>query len=137
MGKSQKSPPKQPQTGPHSRWLRIGFLPHVNGRSTEGRFLQVFTGQLIDHLGGNAEVSVTQKLLIQRAAIMAWRLQLFDEKFATGAITDYDGKLYNALNNSFRLMMRELGLKKQPAPRKTLRDYVSATHNAPQSASAP
>jgi hypothetical protein len=40
------------------------------------------------------------------------RLELYDERLAAGErLTDYDGKILHALENSVRLALRELGLK--------------------------
>jgi hypothetical protein len=68
-----------------------------------------FEAELTKHIGGNP--TVTQRVLIRRAARAMLRLELFDEKMTAGEWTDKDGKVYGGLSNSIRLIMRELGLK--------------------------
>jgi hypothetical protein len=100
----------QPRIGPHSRLLQRGT---VDGRSREGRYLRAIEARLLDHIGAGA--SCAQRMLINRLARVALRLELFDEKMAAGPTTDHDGRVYGALHNSFRLMLREIGLKAMPA----------------------
>jgi hypothetical protein len=100
-----------PRLGPYSRLLDHGT---VDGRSREGRFLRATEARLLDHIGAGA--SCAQRMLINRLARVALRLELFDEKMAAGPITDHDGRVYGALHNSFRLMLREIGLRAMPAP---------------------
>ena len=105
--------------GPHSRTLCRGAIGRsIDGRSAEGRFLRAFEAQMTAHIGGAP--STAQALLISRLARVALRLELFDEKIATGTITDHDARVYGALHNSFRLMLRELGLHAKAPPAPTL-----------------
>jgi hypothetical protein len=106
----RKSRVKPARLGPYSRTLHRGAIGHsVDGRSREGRFLRAFEAQLAQHVGGKP--STAQRILISRLARTALRLELFDEKLTAGKLTDYDTKVYGALHNSFRLMMREIGVK--------------------------
>lgn len=106
--------------GPYSRMLARGT---VNGRSREGRFLRAFEAQLTAHVGGAP--SITQRMLISRLARVALRLELFDEKLAAGPITDVDSRTYGALHNSFRLMLRDLGIKGAAARPATLAEVLA------------
>lgn len=79
--------------------------------------------QLVEHVGG--EPSATERILIGRLARVALRLELFDEKLASGgAVTEYDTRVYGALHNSLRLMLRELGLKGTAARTPSLRESL-------------
>jgi hypothetical protein len=100
--------------GPYSRVLRKFALGGVNGSSREGRFLRDLEAQLVAHIGGKP--SAAERLLIGRLARVALRLELFDIKIESGKdMTVFDAKIYGALHNSFRLMLRELGLKSAPS----------------------
>src|SRR5882762_11236950 len=68
---------KRHRTGPYSRWLTEGG--DYSGRSREGRFLNACRKELEDHLGGN--LSVAQKILVERISFLRLRAALFDEQF--------------------------------------------------------
>jgi hypothetical protein len=57
-------------------------------------------------------------MLIRRCARGMLRLELLDEKMATGNWTDHDGRTFGGLTNPVRLMLRELGVKAEAAPEK-------------------
>jgi hypothetical protein len=70
--------------------------------------------ELLADLG--SEPTFAQRLLVRRISRIMWRLELFDEKFDDGTITEFDSKVFSGLNNHVRLALRELGLKaKSPA----------------------
>ena len=113
--------------GPYSRTLERGAIGRsIDGRSQEGRFLRAFERQLLDHIGGQSAASVAQRLLIARLARVALRLELFDVKIAAGTLTDHDARVYGALHNAFRLMLREVGLGATAAKPQSLGEYVAA-----------
>jgi hypothetical protein len=66
--------------------------------------------ELLADLG--SEPTFAQRLLVRRISRIMWRLELFDEKFDDGTITEFDSKVFSGLNNHVRLALRELGLKK-------------------------
>lgn len=80
---------------------------------------------MVKHVGGAP--SVTQKLLIARLARVALRLEIFDQKITDGDLTDHDARVYGALHNAFRLMLREIGLK-PTAPRPPTIAEIAAEH---------
>jgi hypothetical protein len=86
-----------------------GSLGEADGRSREGRFLRQVETELTRHVGG--EPSFAQKMLIRRAARAMLRLELLDEKMASGSWTDHDSRTFGGLNNALRLCLRELGVK--------------------------
>jgi hypothetical protein len=81
----------------------------IDGRSKEGRYLRAIEAELVDHLGG--QTSTTQRIAIHRAARIMLRLEIFDQRLSAGEFTAHDARIYNALQNSLRLMLKELGLK--------------------------
>lgn len=112
---------KQRALGPHSRLLQRGT---ISGRSTEGRYIKAITTQLTAHIGG--EPSAAQRLLIHRVAIASLRLELFDRKLIAGeGFSEQDSRVYGALHNSLRLMLRELGMKSTPSPVASLDDIAA------------
>ncbi|HEX4113637.1 MAG TPA: hypothetical protein VH020_13980 [Stellaceae bacterium] len=109
----------QGRIGPYSRLLARGA---VSGRTREGKFLRAVEAQLAEHVGGSP--SLPQRMLISRLARVALRLELFDEKMANGKTTDLDARVYGGLHNSFRLLLRELGLKATAAKPPTLAEIA-------------
>jgi hypothetical protein len=114
--------PDPRRLGPHSRMLSRGT---ISGRSREGRYIKTVSAQLTEHIGGSP--SAAQRMLIARLARVMLRLELFDEKMAAGKpFTDLDGRIYNSLLNSFRLLLREVGIRAAPAPTKSLAEIIAA-----------
>ena len=84
---------------------------------------------MVKHLGG--QPSFAERLLIGRLAKIALRLEMFDEKLNSGQWTELDGKVSHALVNSFRLILRELGIKGSAKPNTpTLAEILTAHNNA-------
>jgi hypothetical protein len=66
--------------------------------------------ELAEHVGGNP--SRVQARLIERAARPSLYIELMDARaLTTGGMTERDSKRYLAWTNSFRLALRELGMK--------------------------
>jgi hypothetical protein len=102
------------ELGPYSRALDRGSLGGViDGRTREGRFLRHFENALIEHCGGSP--SVVQRCLISRAARLALRLEMLDERALTGIreFTPHDSDRYIAWSNCLARTLTRLGL--QPA----------------------
>jgi hypothetical protein len=99
-------------TGPYSRWLTEGGS--YSGRSREGRFLNACRKELEDHLGGN--LSVAQKILVERICFLRLRAALFDEQFldTRKPLGELDYRVYMAISNSLVRATRELGVAKRP-----------------------
>lgn len=95
-----------------SRVLRRGSVGDIDGRSREARFLCDTERELLAAFG---EPSFGQKLLARRAALAALRLELLDEEAAQGKWSDHDLRMYHALQNGLRLLLRELGVKAAPS----------------------
>jgi hypothetical protein len=121
---------------PHSRTLSRGVIgATIDGRSREGRYLRAIEADLVQHAGGSP--STTQKILIHRCARLMLRLDLFDQRLTAGEMTSHDARTYNALQNSLRLALRDLGLKSRDdkAAVPTIAD-IAARHAKPDGASA-
>ncbi len=108
--------------GPYSRAIDRGAKGDaILATSREGRFLDRIEAELLAQLG---IPTFSQKLLVRRVAKTMLRLELLDEKLAGAVGTDHDERAYNALSNSVRLGLRELGLRPaDPAPQST-QDYI-------------
>jgi hypothetical protein len=122
---------KLPRLGPESRVLRRGVLgDQIDGRSREGRFLLKCESELVAHVGGSP--SFTQRLLIRRLARAMLRLELLDEKMATGELSAHDARTFSALSNVVRLTARELGVQAAASVEKppTLDDYLASKGSA-------
>jgi hypothetical protein len=123
--KAADSQPSLAPLRPHSRTFRRGAIgATIDGRSREGRYLRAIEADLIEHAGGAP--STTQKILIHRCARLMLRLELFDERLTAGELTAHDARVYNALQNSLRLALRELGVKGKAEKAPSLRDYLAA-----------
>lgn len=121
---STKSHKGLPALAPYSRTLNRGAIgASVDGRSREGKFMRSIERQLTDQVGGAP--TPLQKLTISRLARVALRLELFDEKLTTGKkLTEHDSRVYGALHNSFRLLVRELSAKQPPAKKMTAAELM-------------
>jgi hypothetical protein len=71
---------------------------------------------LEDHLGGAANITVAQKILIERISFLRLRAALFDEKFLEEGkpLGELDYRVYMAISNSLVRVTRELGVGKHP-----------------------
>ena len=85
----------------------------LDGRTREARALQATIVELSEHVGGNP--SATQARQIARAARLELHMAMMDARSDQngGVMTDHDSRQYLAWNNSFRLILRDLGLEKR------------------------
>jgi hypothetical protein len=120
-GLSKRGRPRTrpPRLGPHSRLLARGTL---SGRTREGRYTRAVEAALAQHVAPGGEPTITQRLLIRRAALALLRLELLDAK---PTLTEHDLRLAASLDNRARLILRELGLKAAPMPTLTLADHLA------------
>src|SRR5947207_15763774 len=84
------------QIGPYSKLIDRGAIGGaIDGRSREGRFLRAFEAMLVEHLGHPP--SITQRVIISRAARTALHLELLDEQsFGLGKpLTQHAYQHYN------------------------------------------
>ena len=119
----QRSRAKFGRIGAHSRLFRAGAKGSLDGRSSEARFLKDAEAQLIAHCGGKP--SIAERVLISRLARILLRLQVIDDKIASGEGTDYDLKVVGGLDSALRNGLGRLGFKATPAKAATLADITA------------
>ena len=83
---------------------------------------------LIAHLGGNP--SVTQRVMIDRAAWLSLRIALLDAKILDGSFTEHDSRTYLAWSGHLSRLMRDLGLKGAAQTPRSLREHLAAKAGA-------
>ncbi len=110
----------KPYSGP-------GRLAKLDGRSREARMIRDTRAALLDHLGNRP--SATQRMLIDRAALLTLQVSLMDMKHASGGLTEHDGRQYLAWVNTLGRLLRHLGLEGAPPRLPTLQEYIAA-HDA-------
>jgi hypothetical protein len=85
-------------------------LRKVDQRTKEAAHLRRVKAELRQHVGGTP--SVTQAMLIDRAAILSLRVTQLDAQMAeTGALSDFTSRTYLAWSNSLTRTIAALGLK--------------------------
>jgi hypothetical protein len=104
---------RQSDVGPFSPRHR---LRRLDRRTRAGKFLIETERALVEHLGGDARVSVTKRILVERIAADLLRLEMLDDKAVAGTMTDHDSRIAHALRNSVRLALREIGLDAVASP---------------------
>ena len=101
--------------GPYSR---PSALAKIDGRRREARLMRDLRAELVAHVGGKP--SATQTALIERVCWLGLHIAMMDRRTAVRrAMTERDGREYLAWVNSQGRLLRQLGLKGAPAPRRT------------------
>ena len=114
------------QLGPYSTPDSIAKL---DGRTREARRLKQIRAELVQHLGGSP--SPTQKIMIDRSAILLLRLEIMDREALGGAVmSDHDQRAFLGWSNSLARMLRHLGLKGAAGKAPTLVDYLAKRDGA-------
>ena len=113
--------------GPYSRPHMLGKL---DGRTREARLLKAAIDALTEHVGGNP--SATQARQIARAARLELHMAMMDARSDQngGVMSDRDCRQYLAWNNSFRLILRDLGLERHDPPALTLAEALGGQGEA-------
>lgn len=106
--------------GPYSTQAAVQGLDQ---RTREGRLMRQVRKDLTNHLGGNP--SVTQRVMIDRAAWLSLRIALLDAKILDGSFTEHDSRTYLAWSGHLSRLMRDLGLKGAKPAAKTLSDHFA------------
>jgi hypothetical protein len=117
--------------GPHSLPIRDGspLDAFLDPASREAKFVAAIEAGLIEQLGHPPTFS--EQLLVRRISRAALRLELFDKKLEGGRWTDRDARTLSALQNAFRLFLRELHIKAAtPEPRSSSLASIAARHKA-------
>src|SRR5262249_49763616 len=85
------------------------MLAKLDGRTREAALMRRVRAELTAHVGG--EPTVTQRLLIERAAILSLRVAQLDARILTGELlTQHDNQHGLAWNNALRRTVVALGL---------------------------
>lgn len=91
--------------GPHSR---RDLLTQLDRRSHEARLIRAFREELTAHVGGSP--SATQRVLIDRAAVLQLRLALMDRtSLTTPGMTEKNGREYVCWTNALTRVLAALG----------------------------
>jgi hypothetical protein len=112
----------------HTRPIKTGLWSdlrgvHVDGRSRLGKWMNHLRGELVTHVGG--EPSIAESILIEQIVIKTLKSHLYH----TGLFKDKSfGSKDHALavQNSIRLDLMALGLKKRTRKIMDLTDYIKA-----------
>ena len=110
--------------GPYSR---PPALASIDMRSKEGRLLRKVRAELTAHVGSP---SATQRIIIERCAVLQLQLAMLDAKHAAGNFTPYDQREYLAWTGAFTRLLRQLGLKGAAERAPNLREYIAAKASA-------
>lgn len=114
--------------GPHSR---RDLLTQLDRRSHEARLIQAFREELTAHVGGKP--SATQRVLIDRAAVLQLRLALMDRaSLTTPGMTEKNGREYVCWTNALTRVLSALG----PPAKTTAQPLDLRTHLARKAAAA-
>lgn len=109
------------QIGPHSRPSKLAV---IDGRRAEAKRMKQLRAELETHIGET--VSTTQKMLIDRVAMLTLRMELMDARaLKSGDMTERSAREYLGWNNSVARMLKTLGLDGRPAKAKTLADHLA------------
>lgn len=103
-------------------YSRYGALAYLDGRRREALFLKRYRGELINHCGGNP--SAIELRLIERAAWLALKLAMLDEKMTLGTATLHDHNYYLSWSNSLTRTLARLPRKAAAPPQPSLADLL-------------
>ena len=97
-------------------------------RTTAGRYLKRVEAELLAPFGGREKATAAQRMIAARLARVMLRLEAFDAKLDAGTLTAHDGRVYGALHNAFRLLVKQLDVKGAAAEAKgpSLAQYLAA-----------
>jgi hypothetical protein len=113
------------QIGAYSRFATLWKL---DGRTKEAMFMRRVREELLAHVGGKP--SVTQKLLIERATILALKVAQIDLRILGGEpLTLHDNQHALAWFNSYRRCLVSLGIEAATADRApSLSEYLTGKY---------
>ena len=96
-----------PELGPYSRahTLRV-----IDGRRAEAKLMKAVRDELTQHIGGKP--TVTQKMLIDRAATLTLRIRLLDRLTLSDAgLSEKNAREAVCWENALRRTLTTLGMK--------------------------
>jgi hypothetical protein len=99
----------------------------------EGKFLAGVRADLMRHVGGSP--SITQRVLIERAAMLTLQLARMDAKaLKAGAMSEHASREYLAWSNTLTRTLAALGMRGEPPPTPSLADIDWGRPATPQAA---
>lgn len=110
-----------PAIGPYCRPVTLAKL---DGRTREAALMRRVRAELTAHVGGNP--SFPQRVLIDRAAVLALRIAQIEAKMLAGeTLTLHDNNHAIAWHNSYRRTIQAIGLQPATATAKppSIADY--------------
>jgi hypothetical protein len=116
--------------GAHSRRIALG---QIDGRRREARLMREIRDELIQHCSGG-KPSAVQRRLCERAAALALRLALMDEK--ADALSERDGRQYLAWHSAYVRTLKAIGMKPVAERVPTLAEHLAAAAAARAQAAA-
>jgi hypothetical protein len=90
---------------------QVRGLPKVDGRTRAGRIAKAFREDLINYLGGEPNVNIVQREIVERCVFLQLKISLMDQKICAGKDTEYDSKVYLAWSNSLQRSLIRLGYR--------------------------
>jgi hypothetical protein len=109
-----------------SVYSRPTALAKMDLRSPEGRLLARVRGDLTRHVGGTP--SAVQRALIDQAAMLQLHVAMMDARaLGRGGLSARDARQYLAWANALSQLLRQLGLRGTPAPRRSPAEHMAGT----------
>lgn len=107
--------------GPHSRPEKLRV---IDGRRAEAKLMRDVSAELTAHIGGRP--SVTQRMMIERAATLVLRLRLLDRlTLSEAGLSEKNAREAVCWENALRRTLVALGLEpSRPAP-PSLQDIIA------------
>jgi hypothetical protein len=115
-----------PKLGPYSR---VHTLRVIDGRRAEAKLMKAVRDELTQHIGGTATIS--QRMLIDRAATLSLRLRLLDRLTLSDAgLSEKNAREAVCWENALRRTLTTLGMKAAAQPPPSLQDYLASKRSS-------
>ena len=107
--------------GPHSRPKKLALL---DGRLAEAKLMREVQAELTAHIGGNP--TVTQRMLIERAATLTLRIRLLDRLTLSDAgLSEKNAREAVCWENALRRTLTTLGMKAAADRAPSIKDFIA------------
>ena len=108
----------------NGKFLLLG----TDHRSAWMRRLRDLVANHISDLGGEDQISHSEHLLINRAAMLALQLEMMERRFADtdGVAGSNDLQMYQRAINTLRRTLESLGLKRRPKDVPSIEQYIAS-----------
>jgi hypothetical protein len=105
---------------------RPSALQKIDRRTVESQLLARTQAELIAHLGGEAVVTVPQRLLVQATSLLVLRLRCALDRYLRGGAEDIEtlDRYICVLQNSLRQNLLALGLERPKEQVPSLAQYI-------------